>query len=292
LRFVRDADLERFVKNRKNDGRRLEHAVRVIQQALLRSDPGLKGGEFTIEANKHFTISGSKHEVDIYVVTRPGTTYEAKVLFECKDWTKPVSKNAVIILKEKVELLGAARGILVARRITKDARAMLAQCPRLEFRRFDNDLRGIFSVEVFHAVHDPAWINVRITSRPQSPPFPKDLQNCLCLWGDRLGFLQTFANERVEAIAHQDQAWRLGNYEGESVHWYATRERLEFSAGEFTLRGIEIAALELQVAFFVKISRKSPCFRCSVDGDGQVHTFEITKDDWCSRPIELSVVVV
>jgi len=54
-------------------GRTLERAVRFIQEAILKSDSKLKGAKFTIESNKILTISGVRHEIDVFVKTLPGS---------------------------------------------------------------------------------------------------------------------------------------------------------------------------------------------------------------------------
>lgn len=59
----------KHLKRTHNDGKRLENAVKLIQELMLRSDPSVAGEEFPIEQNKLFEINGTKHEVDVYVVT-------------------------------------------------------------------------------------------------------------------------------------------------------------------------------------------------------------------------------
>lgn len=51
-------------------------------------------------------------------VTQAGTRYESIVLFECKDWKRPVSENEMMNLNGKVEVFGATRGVLVTPRIS------------------------------------------------------------------------------------------------------------------------------------------------------------------------------
>ena len=270
----------------------MEKAVSLIQETLLENDPNLKGGEFTIELNKRVTVGKTRHEVDVYVVTRPGTSYEAIVLFECKDWKKPVSKNEVMHLKEKVELMGAARGVLVAPALTRDAEALLSEYRRIQYRRCSEDITAMFGIGVVHTIHDPFQITATITTLTAAKSLPADPKYCVCRWGDRIGFFQTLVHERVETIARMDQARRCHRYDCDCVHWHAVRERLEFVPGEFTLGTIELAAMHLDVCFFVEIVRQSPCYRCSIDGEGQVHSFEIVNDDFPHRRIEVNVVLV
>src|SRR5579884_2636576 len=87
-------------------GHSLERAVSLIQEAILKADPQLQGAEFSIERNKTFVIDGVRHEVDVWVETHPKSHYHSSFLFECKNWQSPVGKNEVIILSEKVKVLG------------------------------------------------------------------------------------------------------------------------------------------------------------------------------------------
>src|SRR6267378_3078879 len=106
-------------------GRALEQAVKFIQETILESSPNLKGSDFTIENNVRDTSSGVLHEIDVLVITQPNTDYEAKIIFECKNWSKPVDKNEITILADKVEALQATKGFIVAKSLTSHAQAQL-----------------------------------------------------------------------------------------------------------------------------------------------------------------------
>src|SRR5260370_28947987 len=97
----------------KIKGNALEKAVRLIQEAILSSDPSIAGTKFSIEVNKTVTVSGVRHEIDVLVTTVPGSSYASTHLFECKNWAKPVGKNEVIVLTDKVKALNASRGFMV-----------------------------------------------------------------------------------------------------------------------------------------------------------------------------------
>jgi len=60
------------MKTKSTDkGCALEKAVRLIQEAILNSDPKMKGMAFTIESNKRDNSSGVLHEIDVLVKTQP-----------------------------------------------------------------------------------------------------------------------------------------------------------------------------------------------------------------------------
>jgi hypothetical protein len=124
-------------KDNAQKGRELENAVALIQRSILASDPKVKGTRFSIETKRVVIISGVRHEIDVLVKTLPGSNYESTWIFECKNWKKPVGKNDIIILAEKVGVIGAARGFLVARSFSKDAVAQAKLDTRLKLTTFE-----------------------------------------------------------------------------------------------------------------------------------------------------------
>src|SRR5258706_13406238 len=112
-------------------GRALEYAVSLIQDCILRSEPKLGRNGFSIETNRVRVVEGVRHEIDVLAKTLPGSAYESSWIFECKNWNKPVSKNDVIVLAEKVRALAASKGFLVAKSFSKDAEAQVKLDSRL-----------------------------------------------------------------------------------------------------------------------------------------------------------------
>lgn len=263
----------------------------MIQETLLKNDPRLKGAQFTIELNKRLFVGNARHEVDVYVVTQPGTRYESVVLFECKDWKKAVSKNEIMLLNEKVALFGATRGVLVAPRISKDAAGILSQYERIQYRKCSDDIKGLLGIDVVHSAHDPLKVTARITRRNPDEHFPADYLNSLCYWGSQAATFETFAHRWVQEIANQDKLLQKQRYASESAHWYQTRWRIDFLLREFTLGGVDVAALELEVTFFVTVVISAPRYKCSIDGDGQFVSFEIIHPDFPNRSMELNIVL-
>src|SRR3989442_16023228 len=149
-------------------GRALERAVRFIQETILKSNPKMSGIEFSIETNK--TLTGVHHEIDVLVKTLPNSLCEATWIFECKNWKEPVGKNEVIVLAEKVDVLRANRGFLVAKRLTKDAEEQIKRDGRLSFIECTDDfLSPLNSLELIHAVHELQNVEVRVKERGVPP---------------------------------------------------------------------------------------------------------------------------
>lgn len=96
--------------NSNQKGWALEHAVRLIEETVVRSDPALKNAPFEIRRRETFRVAGTPHEVDVSVRVGIGTGYESLHIFECKNWQKPVGKNDVVIFCRKIAATAAARG--------------------------------------------------------------------------------------------------------------------------------------------------------------------------------------
>lgn len=277
-------------KGRRNDGRALEKAIHFLQETILQTDLGLRHGQFQVELNRIIERNGTHHEVDVYVVRHPGTERESIIFIECKDWQKPVSKNEVMILKEKVHLLGAALGILVARSVTKDAQALIAHYNCIQFRQFDNDLKGIL-VSVAHVRHDQISATVAAIPRDPRQAMPALAKTTLCTWNGRRATLQAFAQEWADAVAMRGPGPSPGPYGLAGAHWFPARERRQFAPGEFTLEGHDIAALEIQAAFMVTITEGSLLFTYSVSATGQVQSFQIRPTGAPDQRIEVNLVL-
>jgi hypothetical protein len=113
-------------------GEQLEKAVRVVEEAIIATDPNLRERSFTLDLRKRVVIEGVQHEIDVWVTLGASHDYDAIFIFECKDWKRPVSKKEVIVLAEKVRAVSAQRGFLVARNFTKSAYAQSLQDNRIQ----------------------------------------------------------------------------------------------------------------------------------------------------------------
>lgn len=279
------------MKPEKNTGKPLENAVRLIQQSILKNQPNLKDGEFTIEANKRVTVKGTRHELDLFVVRHPGTPYEASFVFECKDWKKPVSKNEVIILEAKVNAIAATRGILVAREISKDAAALIEANQRLQFHRCSESIWPLLSTEIVHTVHDPFAHTARVTPQTSSMPLPTNFVDAVCQWGNRIAPFRVIADEQLKELVRYDQQARGYLYKSEGTHWFQGLRRIEFEPGECTVGGVELAVLEIIARYFVRVAVTLPKYRFSIDGQGQVHTFELRDQDFPTGQLDIQLVL-
>jgi hypothetical protein len=203
-------------------GKSLERAVKLIQEAVLKSDPKLAGVNFSIETNKIVKVADVRHEIDVFVKTLPGSSYESSWIFECKNWSQPVDKNQVIYLAEKVKVIGAAKGFLVAKEFTKDARAQSKADQRLGLITCADDFLSPLSFQLQHSVTEPISIRVHLKRRGvpvNDIPVNFDWKNEKSYLNKQLVNLESFFNSKVEEIIREDHQENAARYHFEGTHW-------------------------------------------------------------------------
>jgi hypothetical protein len=217
------------------DGRALERAVRFIQEAILESEPHLRGTGFTIESNKIVKVANVHHEIDVFIKTLPGSPYESTSIFECKDWQKPVGKNQVIELAEKVRATGATWGFLVARRLTKDAHAQLSLDRRLKFLRCSDNFFSPLYLSLRHSMHDPLRKRVSVRFRNAAPGnHPPNLaaEGDNCLFHNRAMNFLAVAEEYFEKLVVEDGSRNHVKYDHGGTHFARLTQQLDFEPRE------------------------------------------------------------
>jgi hypothetical protein len=120
-------------------GKELENAVEQIEQFIFNSNPALTEAEIRLEKRKIIISNGTKHEIDIYAEINLGSGYNSTFIFECKDWSKPVGKNEIIVFIEKIKVTIAQKGFFIAKSFTKDAVAQAKNDNRLQLIYMDTD---------------------------------------------------------------------------------------------------------------------------------------------------------
>ena len=91
-------------------GDALEKAVQLIETYILGTNPATKEAIVTFEPKKIVVVNGVKHEIDIYITIDYGKGYKAIFIFECKNWTKKVDKDEIIVFSKKVEVVHSRFG--------------------------------------------------------------------------------------------------------------------------------------------------------------------------------------
>jgi len=270
----------------------LERAVRFIQETILKSDPKLSGVEFSIETNK--ILTGVRHEIDVLVRTLPGSLYESTCVFECKNWKDPVGKNEVIILAEKVDVLRANRGFVVAKNITRDAQEQLKRDDRLSFIECTDDFWSpLNNLELVHAVHEPQNVEVRIKQRgvpPSEHPAVLEWKGKTCRENNIPMDFQSFLKREIDRIILQDQRQSPPKYHLEGTYSGERAEMIEFDAGEFVLEDLEVEHIVLIVRFTVTVRRRKILSKFELKGQGRAFSFEPIEDFIPGKHLQVDIV--
>jgi hypothetical protein len=265
-------------------GRALERAVKFIQEKIL-SDPKFNSAKFSVESNQIVTVRGTRHEIDVLVKMFVGSLYESSWVFECKNWKKPVGKNEVMILAGKVNAIGAARGYLVARKITKDARAFIEQDSRLQFCECTDDFQSPFCFSLIHIIHDYLPISLSIKIRRVPPgEHPKQIEwkDKKCLLDGKPVDFQEFISKHVKDIVAHDRRENEVRYRYEGTHYSTQRWEFIFKDRELLLGDLDIEQMTMAIMFFVTVeTTKSSQFE--MKGQGRVFSLDAMIDDGGQR---------
>lgn len=156
----------------KEKGSALERATRSIYELLLKKQ-GFGESELWIELNHRFLNGGARHEIDVLFRISPNTPSERKWVIECKNRKAKASKSDIVILEDKVRMLSAEKGILVARCFTKDAKA-LAEHRGIEMEQVaDKDWLPEGLVGFAGATFAFHSLNIRIARFGDDQPIPE-----------------------------------------------------------------------------------------------------------------------
>lgn len=270
-------------KTSQQKGTHLEDAVRLIEQTILNSKPGLKDFPFSIETKKIFVVEGVRHEIDVYVEIDLGHGYKSIFIFEFKNWKVPVGKNELIIFSEKLKITNAQKGYFVAKKITKDAVNQAAKDGRIELLEVTTDNTILLSFPDFHfierdqsKVHTNANFLKRgackknIEYQPISPGDCKVELDGTSI--DLTKYIHENSSKVIENRINNEPTNRLP----EGVYNYEYNETLYYEPGSFIINGFDIERLELNITFPIIVTRPKIKYAFEVGRRGKVISYEST----------------
>lgn len=264
-------------------GNNLEDAVRLIEQTILNSKPGLKDFPFFIETKKIFVVEGVRHEIDVYVEIDLGHGYKSIFVFECKNWENPVGKNELVIFSEKLKITKAQKGYFIAKQFTKDAVNQAAKDERIALLAVANDNSILFSFPDFHfterdqsKVHTNASLIKRGASRDTVSFQPLSLDECKAeLNGESIN-LTSYINANISKVINERLKKEPTHRLPAGVYNYEYDEILIYEPAAFTVDGFDIERLELDIAFPLIVSRPKIKYAFAIDQRGKVLSYEST----------------
>src|SRR3984957_1288789 len=265
-------------KNKKK-GDALERAVRLIRKTILESDPKFAGVKFSIEVNQIFRIKGVRHEVDVLVRTYPGSEIEALWIYECKNWKKPIGKNAIIVLSEKIDALNATRGFLVAKEFTKDATAQAEADQRIQLIPYSEEFINPLDVQLLYNKIEPSSIVINIKER-NAPPSPRpivlDYDAVTCLVNGKKRDFYSFVTDYLDAIVEELKKEPKFYNEGEFCEPKGIVEN--FSNGELVVNSMDVERLVIYSHFWFSTQRKKIISKFELKDQGRVYSLEPIED--------------
>ncbi len=135
-----------------------------------------------VTLNEHFTVNEIQFEIDVVTRTKTQDGSEEIELYECKDWKDPVGPKEVSWLKDKVDLLKAKHGYLVASKFSKSTVAYCKRFDSVSLQRLSKDKLTNTNAEIKVFSATAAWSPLTIhalwkdkTSNPSSTFNP---ENC------------------------------------------------------------------------------------------------------------------
>jgi len=279
-KFINMAEQEKKITPYQK-GSHLEDAVRLIEQTILNSKPGLKEFPFLIETKKIFVADGVRHEIDVYVEIDLGHGYKSVFIFECKNWKDPVGKNELIIFSEKLKITNAQKGYFTAKKLTKDAINQATKDNRIELLEITADNSIILSFPDFHSierdqskVHTNANFIKRGTSNEKIESQPISPDDCKVeLDGESIDltmYINKKSSEIIESRINNEPTHRLP----EGVYNYEYNETLFYEPGSLIVQGLDIERIELNITFQIIVTRPKIKYAFEVGQRGKVISYE------------------
>ncbi len=265
----------------------------LIEDTILSRDPRLRGSNFTVESNKVFTIHGVKHEVDVFVTTAPNTPYEARWIFECKNWKEPVGKNEIIVLAEKVHAIAAASGFIVAKKLTKAAHAQLELDKRLSFVSCTDEFADILKIQAKHTIREITNVQIAFRARsvtPADPPRDIDLRDKSCVMNNRTMLFKEFVLEQAHRMVSQELSQDPALLRTEGGMAKTCQGGIQFGPGEFLIESMDIERMELWVSFHLFVRPTKLVSKFELSGRGRAYTFEPVDEIIPGSKVEITVV--
>lgn len=240
-------------------GKLLEHAVRDLENIILKKNPKLNESQFHIEINKIYKYKGVKHEIDLYVTVKLGDGYDSVFIFECKNRKKKSDKNDITIFSNKIDITSAQKGYFITKTFTSDAKSQAELDDRLELivaTNLENDLTGsLIKSSTRHQFEKIVSLSVKGLPRKYFPKLSLIEISALSILieGKRMPFgkyLMDWAQIRItKSIASNDR-----QFENAGTHHRKSKGRRKY-ASPICLENLNILIneLEIEVGYSVEV---------------------------------------
>jgi hypothetical protein len=199
----------------------------------------------------------------------------------------------VIYLAEKVKVVGATKGFLVAKEFTKDARAQAKTDQRLGLITCADDFLSPLSFQLQHSITEPTSIKVHLRRRgvpPNNIPVNLDWKNEKSYFNKQLVNPESFFNTKVEELIREDQRQNAVRYRFEGTHWGRQEKCIEFTIDELLIGDFDVEAATIVVEFTVTIRNQKLISKFDLQDQGQIFSFEPFEDAVSGNKWEFDLV--
>ncbi len=258
-------------------GDALEKAVQLIETYILGTNPATKEAIVTFEPKKIVVVNGVKHEIDIYITIDYGKGYKAIFIFECKNWTKKVDKDEIIVFSKKVEVVHAQTGYFIAKSFTKDAEAQAEQDGRLILLIATEELdTSTPLIANFHILcNTDVDSHSNFILRPNEIFKPGTLTHeSFVRYNNEDLLLRTF-NERMQhRMVNEVMSNVSADVLGKEDYSLTRTQSLLFQPHELTVEGQESYRVDMTVTWQTKIVRPKIVSKFDIKTRGRVITYD------------------
>lgn len=272
----------------KDKGNALEHAVRSITEAMIRSDPTLKDAPVVVQQNKIIPKNGVSYEVDVWICFNQGTVFETAHIIECKNRKLPVGAPVIRDFVMKKNKLGAASGTIIARKFTKDARAEAANESGITLLRFADEFWAPIKSLIGSAItHDIENTRATLVFRDSSLNGTVSLSHLMTLYrfGRDIGTLGGFVKWMVDGRLRSEVP---NHSEGVSQN-HLLLER-NFENGECFINGHEIARIVAEADYTLTIAKGRTVNIFDVEERGGFMKIDFPSGTFGQKDVSLEIV--
>ena len=258
-------------------GDALEKAVQLIETYILGTNPATKEAIVTFEPKKIVVVNGVKHEIDIYITIDYGKGYKAIFIFECKNWTKKVDKDEIIVFSKKVEVVHAQTGYFIAKSFTKDAEAQAEQDGRLILLIATEELdTSTPLIANFHILcNTDVDSHSNFILRPNEIFKPGTLTHeSFVRYNNEDLLLRTFNERMRQRLIDEAMKYMPANLFVEDACSYKRSQSLVFQPHELIIEGQECYRLDMEVTWKTRIIRPPLVSKFDIKTRGRVLTYD------------------
>lgn len=264
----------------------LERATRAIEEMVIRAQPGLSDAPFSIEPRAKLQANKRPYEIDVLVRINEGSPYETMHFFECKNWKKPVDRTAVTVFADKMRLFGAARGTIVGRSFTEDAKAKSQETPNLELAVFTEDLwlplSAIKATGMSHHFERLQVMGYQPLGTPMAPP---NWNTSYCILRGKLCYFPQLAADLATDWLRKNDLFHgpMGD------HVRTATLKAEFFVGDLTVGDCPIQFLMLAFDYVVTLRPPRLISMYSIEKRGRFARLEFEPDAFDGKELAFEI---